>query len=182
VQKTVYFGVNSESHLLLPGFPRTQGTRAFNILSMAHSPIPMSSIMHQSPSPLFNPQPLTKRDKKRQAVEQRIKEISDTFAAQRESHLRNQLNALHRDIQFVNRAEVYTNKPLDEIADDVFSDIASQQGSVDGESKAPALGRLAAEFVEDVNDALEERDASITATHVRICSSDPIPRVLIGLD
>ncbi len=120
-----------------------------------------------STTPPLLQQPLTKRDKKRQAIEQRLKDIAFSFLASREFHLRNQLGPISRDMHFINRCNPYHNRLLDDNADEVFSDILSQTGSVDGEARAPPLGKYALDFVERVNDTMEQRDTHLTEIHVR---------------
>ena len=118
-------------------------------------------------SPPPNMAPLSKRDKKRSAIENRLKEISTNFTMNRDVNLRNQLNALSRDILYINQADPYQDKPLDDSPDDLSFDMsgAPPSASVDGDSRAP-LGKHAVQFVNDVNDAMEERDANLTKTHV----------------
>ena len=142
---------------------------------MANSPSPgpttfanmFGSHRHLSATPPLSQQPLSRRDKKRSAIENRLKDITNNFTSNRDFHLRSQLNALSRDIQFINQADPYQNRPLDDGADDLSIDLSSiaMAGSVDGEART-SLGKFALQFVGDVNDAMEERDASLTSTHV----------------
>lgn len=141
--------------------------------AMAQSPIPgISNSQKMSGSPTLGHQPLSKRDKKRQAVENRITNITDSFAQTREAHSRTQLSAITSDIVSIIRANAYANKPLDDTADEAFSDIISlpsAAGSIDGDvARSLPLGKFGQSFVDDVNDAMEERDARITDVDVRI--------------
>jgi hypothetical protein len=153
---------------------------------MPHSPSPApgggfhghSNHRRLSASPTSQ-YPLSKRDKKRNAIENRLKDIMTTFSTNREYHLRAQLNALTRDIHFITKVDSYQNKPLDDGADDLTTEIGSVTGSVDGDNRVP-LGRYAGQFVEQVNDAMEERDATLTEVDVSVrspastnSSSDP---------
>ena len=143
---------------------------------MAHSPSPGPSSMaamnitnrRLSPSPPLTQQPLSKRDKKRGQIDNRVKELVAARHANRDTNLRAQLNALSRDIHYINRAELYQNQPLGDGPDDLMAEVASVTASGTGEpeiTKVP-LGRNAAQFVEQVNNAMEERDASLTNVHV----------------
>ena len=132
-----------------------------------------STNRRRSPSPAHTQQPLSKRDKKRSQIENRAKELLATRNANRDSNLRAQLNALSRDIQYINRADLYQNQPLGDAPDDLMAEVASIPASGSGEpeiTKVP-LGKNAAQFVDDINDAMEERDASLTSVHV---SSDSL--------
>ena len=143
---------------------------------MAHSPSPGPSGMaamnianrRLSPSPPLTQQPLSKRDKKRGQIDNRVKELVAARHANRDANLRAQLNALSRDIHYINRAELYQNQPLGDGPDDLMAEVASVTASGTGEpeiTKVP-LGRNAAQFAEQINNAMEERDASLTNVHV----------------
>lgn len=146
---------------------------------MAQSPIPgILSTNNMSGSPTLGQQPLSKRDKKRQAVENRISNIAESFAQNRDGHSRTQLSAITSDILFIIRSNAYANKPLDDTADEPFSDNASlpsAAGSIDGEvSRTLPLGKFGQRFVDNVNDAMEERDARVT--EVDVCyATQPSP-------
>ena len=141
---------------------------------MAYSPSPgpsgfganLLSARRPSATPPLSQQPLSKRDKRRIAIENRLKDISASFASNRDAHLRSQLNALSKDIVFINRADPYQNGILDDGLDDLGgggSSIAA--GAVDRDMRVP-LGKHALQFVNDINDAMEERDAGLTNVHV----------------
>ncbi|MCJ1282653.1 hypothetical protein MMC26_001978 [Xylographa opegraphella] len=137
---------------------------------MAYSPTPGPS---QSRRLSLTPPLLTKRDKRRNAIEQRMKDLDFSFMSHREQYLRAQLNMLSRDIGFINLANPYDNKPLEDYADDMGSDLAlyggentvgmlrGAFGGSDAENRPP-LGKYAARFVQDVNDTMERRDTELT--------------------
>jgi hypothetical protein len=89
-------------------------------------------------------------------IDQRLKDIASSFTSNRDLHLRNQLNALSRDMQFITRTDPYANKLLDDQADQ----LSIEQGLVDADTRP--LGSFAASFVDDVNDEMEIRDAGLT--------------------
>ena len=143
---------------------------------MAHSPTPQSGTLppgmmfgrRLSATPPPNPQqPLSKREKKRSAIENRLKEITTSFTANRDMRLRNQLNSIARDIIYINQCDPHQDKPLDDGPDDLMLDVsgAPVSASTEGESRVP-LGKHALNFVNDVNDAMEDRDANLVKTHV----------------
>ena len=148
---------------------------------MVHSPSPGVSAMvtmgtstrRLSPSPSLPQQPLSKRDKKRSQIDNKVKEIEAARHANRDATLRAKLNALSRDIHYINRADLYQNQPLGDWPDDMMTEVASAAASSAGDpeiTKVP-LGKNAAQFVDQVNDAMEERDASLTNVHVRLTIS-----------
>ena len=161
---------------------------------MAYSPSPhitnqaaagtSSRFNRHSPSPTF-PQPLSKRDKKRNVMENRLAEISSSFAENRDHIYRKQLQALQADMNYIQAARLYDNVPLDEIGDEgqeeaTTSATASAAGSFQNAHQAhlPNHRRLennhrtgprTAEFIQEVNDAMEQRDADLTT--IVVCKS-----------
>ena len=143
---------------------------------MAHSPTPgPSQLRRQSATPPL----LSKRDKKRNAIETRIREINVSFINHREAHSRAQLASISRDVNFINRADPYDIKPLEDYADDAGAEVLAYNGESlsralrsatvglsDVESR-PSLGRWASKFVENVNDTMEVRDTELTQIVVR---------------
>jgi hypothetical protein len=128
-----------------------------------------------SPTPPLT-QPISKRDKRRTNIEQKFKDLVSNFSQNREAQLRAQLNALSRDMYFINQANPYQNKPLADFAGDLFIDIGALDNSVAGgqrgepsstnsDTRVP-VGKFAAQYVEQINDAMEERDADLTEVDV----------------
>lgn len=154
---------------------------------MAYSPSPQisptmhaSSVSHPhrlSATPPL-PQTLSKRDKRRNAISERLNDLVTTFAEKRDPIYRQQLQALQADMGYMLRADPYQDKPLDDLADDITDEMvaamASHPGSfVRGSQGAarmpmpevelpPASGKWASVFAQEVNNALEQRDASLT--------------------
>lgn len=133
------------------------------------------------------PQTLSKRDKRRNAISERLNELVTTFAENRDPIYRQQLQALQVDMGYMLRADPYQDKPLDDLADDITEEMvaamASHPGSfVRGSQGAarmpmpevelpPASGKWASVFAQEINNALEQRDASLTLLAVRFSSS-----------
>ena len=154
---------------------------------MAYSPSPhiaslavagsSSRFNRLSPSPPFQ-QPLSKRDKKRNVMENRLAEISSSFAENRDHLYRKQLQVLQADMNYIQAARLYDNVPLDEIGDEGpeepnTSAAASTAGSLrnahqaylNGHTRLEApykTGPQTAEFIQEINDAMEQRDADLT--------------------
>ena len=140
---------------------------------MAYSPSPGPSTFtapfvgarRRSATPPLAQQSLSKRDKRRIAIETRLKDISTSFASNRDAHLRSQLNALSKDIVFIGKADLYQNGVLDDGIDSAGDASSIVASSADTESRV-ILGKYALRFVNDINDAMEERDAGLTNVHV----------------
>jgi len=172
---------------------------------MAHSPTPKSATLpgmantgrvnthyHLSPTP---PQhhPLNKRDKRRIAMVDRLTEISNNFAENRDAIYRKRLQSYQADITFINNANLYDNKPLDDFGDDPAANTSpalsgqgsvrsTQQGIFNGHMRIDQpleTGKHAARFVQEVNDALEQKDADLTAAAVSFGPYTPAPSAQI---
>ena len=137
---------------------------------MAHSPSPgpaimasSSAIRHLSGTPPLPQPPLNKRDKKRSQLENRVRDIAAGMAANRDVNLRAQLNALSRDMLFITGANLYLPQRLDDGPNDMMAEVASIRTSGSGETETTRvpLGRNAARFVEQINNAMDHRDSSL---------------------
>ncbi|KXL48796.1 hypothetical protein M433DRAFT_132889, partial [Acidomyces richmondensis BFW] len=142
-------------------------------------PPPPPSPFDPSPSPApatttnsAPQQPLTKRDVRRNRILDRLQTMIDSFAAHQPQHYRAQLQAVQVDMTLVLRADPYAPEPLADGAEDVRRMVESVMSSVNVPSDEAAqkdfwamAGRKYGEFVREVNDAMEKRDAELTALH-----------------
>lgn len=97
--------------------------------------------------------------------------MNTSFTNHREAFSRGQLNALSRDINYINRADPYDIKPLEDFPDDAGaegtghggenSSVILRGGLSEAEGR-PSLGKWAAKFVDGVNDTMELRDTELT--------------------
>ncbi|KAI4178460.1 MAG: hypothetical protein LQ346_007439 [Caloplaca aetnensis] len=127
----------------------------------------LSHLHHPTPTP----PPVSKRDKRRNAMMDRLHEISANFAENRDYHYRRQLQALQRDMNLITYAEPYRNQPLDELIDDADDEAsipasgtrAGQNGGTAGAGdRLPKVGKWGRRFIEEVNNAMEDRDAQLS--------------------
>ena len=155
---------------------------------MAYSPSPQpaalaaagssKSLPRLSPTPPPN-QAVSKRDKRKNALTDRLRDISANFANNRDFYYRQQLQAYQVAMNYINEAKPYENKPLDDLGDDVIENINEiVSGTTQGGSRAAPVGsqprfqapprssKWAAMFVHEVNAAMEERDAQLTLVAV----------------
>lgn len=166
---------------------------------MAYSPSPQTVVAGSSTqlnrisaSPTTQ-LPLSKRDKKRLNMADRLTEISNNFTANRDTFYRQQLQAYQADINYIQQANPYSNKTLEDPTDDpseeaAGSAAASTQGSLRttqqthqnsiGRTELPfKTGRHTAKFVQAINDAMEKRDVDMTALVVCPISLLQSPRL-----
>lgn len=126
-----------------------------------------------SPQPAAAAQPLTKRDVRRNRIMERLQTMIDSFSANKHQHYRAQLQAVQVDMTLVLSADPYVNGPLPDSGDEIrclVDGMMSASGVGDDEAAqrdyAAMAGRRYADFVTEVNNCLEKRDADLTALHV----------------
>ncbi|CAF9920890.1 hypothetical protein IMSHALPRED_005032 [Imshaugia aleurites] len=111
-------------------------------------------------------------------MENRLAEISSSFAENRDHLYRKQLQALQGDMNYIQAARLYDNVPLDDIGEEGHEEIstsaaASTAGSLRNAHQAHLNGHTrlevpyktgpqTAEFIQEINDAMEQRDADLT--------------------
>lgn len=128
---------------------------------------------HSATSP--PPLPLSKRDKRRTMLSEKLNDMVASFSENRDQHYRAQIQAVQTDMALIMRADPYQNKPLEDGGDDVADAIqsttggqAAQPGTATGDYLAQ-VGRFYGKFVDDANDALETRDITLTMLWVGEC-------------
>lgn len=159
--------------------------------AMPYSPSPrpgqtatgsLNHILRHSPTPPLPPQTLSKQKKRRNALVERLEEISSNFALHRDDYYRKQLQTLQFDINYINRAQPYENAPLNDIHSDIFNEMISSLTANTGEAHRasaggsrmpdmevpPRAGIWASKYAQEINDAMEERDAQLTLVAVWI--------------
>ncbi|KAK4503430.1 hypothetical protein PRZ48_004345 [Zasmidium cellare] len=138
------------------------------------------------PSTSPQPQPLTKRDVRRNRIMEKLQGMINTFNSNAHGHYRAQLQGVQVDMTMVLRADPYgPDAPLSENADDIHELIAmTMKGNATGEGAVnlpndeaarqdyySMAGKRYTEFVREVNDSVEQRDADLTALHNNYHSS-----------
>jgi hypothetical protein len=111
---------------------------------------------------------LSKRDKRRNQLADRLQEIVATFSDNRDSHYRAQVAALQADTTLISKADPLANKPLDDDGKEAAELIAQIMGNNTPSAPSAAtdyvaqVGKQYGKFVDSVNDAMEERDYNLT--------------------
>ncbi|KAH9220066.1 Sds3-like-domain-containing protein [Leptodontidium sp. 2 PMI_412] len=120
---------------------------------------------HQSNSPPLQPQQLSKRDKKRTVLADRLQEITMSFSANRDQHYRAQLQSIQVDSNLIAEADVHARQPLPDSAEEIDELVRKnvQKTMMKSVSTDPPLrtGRIYSDFAKEVNDAMEDRDAAM---------------------
>lgn len=119
------------------------------------------------------PPPISKRDKRRNLLADKLTEIATDFKGNRDGHYRSQLHAIQTDVHLIMHADVYDERnPLPDLAEDIRTLVQSVNGMIQHANgmppdDSPIAGKLYSEFVQEVQDALERRDAELAAHKVR---------------
>lgn len=122
----------------------------------------------QSNSPQF--QTLSKRDKRRSLLANRLGDITKMFSENRDVNYRSQLQALQVDMNLIMEAVPYDKNTLPDTRDKIEALVQANMQKTMMKGVEPPLraGKIFAEFAQEVNDAMEERDTSLT-THM-VCT------------
>jgi hypothetical protein len=149
-------------------------------LIMAYSPAPISPTaaggvggpsggLHSrgrsmSPPVAASNFPLSKRDKRRTALQERLQDLTASFSQNRDTQFRQQLHALQCDMTLINNADPYAPGPLPDSAEDIASLIESTVGGGKfGKEMASLSGMWYSRFVQEINQIKEDRDAEMVA-------------------
>ncbi len=153
--------------------------------SMAYSPSPqISPTVASGSAPHISrlsatppPQQISKRDKRRNLLSEKLNDLTAHFTKNRDTQFRKQLQSLQIDMNLIMRADPYKEHPLEDHPEDIAELISNTVGANvhsgghggqrrgDNEA-APHAGKWYYQFVEEINDAQEERDAHLTLLEV----------------
>lgn len=126
----------------------------------------------QSNSPPLQEQQLSKRDKRRTGLANRLAEITAQFSDNRDVHYRNQLQALQIDINLIGEADAHGDMPIPDspaaIDKLVRDNLQKNLMKAIGANVPLRAGRVYADFAKEINDAMEEKDAMLAMHKVRL--------------
>ncbi|KAI8634458.1 Sds3-like-domain-containing protein [Xylariaceae sp. FL1651] len=132
--------------------------------TVQHSALGTSKASRQSP------QPQSKRDKKRQALSDRLSALSEQFSREKDRHYREELQKIQVDVNLVSRVDPYADRPLDEIDRErrerelsQATNGASNNASATHRSLLEMAGPTFQEWIHEVEDLVETRDYDMTA-------------------
>jgi hypothetical protein len=126
------------------------------------------------------PQPLSKRDLRRNKMAEKLQSMIDTFQANQHSHYRAQLQAVQVDMTLILRADPYSQLGdgsgggggvLDDSGEDIRQAVEAVGAQIPNDEAAQKdfhalAGSKYREFVRKVNGSVEQRDADLVALHV----------------
>ena len=163
----------------LPFLVRYSRRSATTMATMIPSPevSPIMGASHridrqQSNSPHLQEQQLSKRDKRRTGLANRLAEITAQFSDNRDVHYRNQLQALQIDINLIGEADAHGDMPLPDSAEAierlVRDNLQKTLMKAIGANVPLRAGRVYADFAKEINDAMEEKDTLLAMHKVRL--------------
>lgn len=121
---------------------------------------------HHTNSP---PLPLSKRDKRRTMLADRLEEITKAFSSNRDMHYREQLQAIQVDMNLIMEADPHGAEPLPDQPEEIDALVLKNCKFIrktDDPVIPPRAGKMYADFAKEVNDAMEEKDSASAAHKV----------------
>ncbi|KAI1480664.1 hypothetical protein K445DRAFT_318580 [Daldinia sp. EC12] len=119
-----------------------------------------------------SPAPQSKRDKRRQVVNDRLAVLADKFSRDKDKHYRDELHKIQIDVNLVGRVDPYADRPLDAI-DREYREIQqatnAQQAANSTSNGSPKrsllemAGPTFSEWVHQIEDLVEHRDYEMTS-------------------
>ena len=93
----------------------------------------------------------------------------EEFTLHRDAHYRDQLVALQFDMSLITQADPYNPEPLEDSPDEIAKMVKEAADGTPYQAEMSKMaGRWYSEFVQEVNDAKEERDIQLTQLMVCI--------------
>ena len=141
------------------------------------------------PSASPQPAPLTKRDIRRHRMVEKLQGMVDSFSSNQHQHYRAQLQAVQADMTLILRADPYSTSfaeastgVLEDGGEEIRSMIESMGAQLPTDEAAQRdywalAGSRYRNFVRQVNDSVEQRDADLTALYVSCVSSPRLLRI-----
>lgn len=122
----------------------------------------------RSPSPTGTATgPVSKRDKRRSALQERLQDLTATFSQNRDAQFRQQLHSLQCDMTLINSSDPYQPGPLPDSSDEIAQLIEETVGGGKFAKEMASLsGTWYSKFVQEVNNVKEQRDADLAHTVV----------------
>jgi hypothetical protein len=150
------------------------------------SPSPTPPSLSPTPHPAhLHSQPQSKRDKRRNALSDRLNQITRSFnhptnPKVRDQHFREQLASLQADMELIRQADV-TGRNMQllddstEVLQEQFVQTLNKMGIKNSDVNTDKLRpRWFADFVKDINDSMEERDTQMVLLYVsNFCPNTP---------
>lgn len=128
-----------------------------------------SNARNRSRSPPSNPQPASKRDKRRSALQDRVHDLAETFSNERDYYFRKQVHDLQNEMALISNSQLYDTEPLSD-SPEMISELVEKLSAA-GHLVAETIpsGKWYANFVQEMNQMKEERDLELAVLMVSEC-------------
>lgn len=136
---------------------------------MAYSPGPISPTHPSSHIRSTSPptQPLSKRDKRRHVLSEKVEELTNSFAQNREGHFRHYVKALQHEMHLIINADPYTVGPMEDSGEEIARLVAEASANSPYSTGMTSLaGSWYNKFVQEVNKTKEETDTELALISV----------------
>ena len=121
------------------------------------------------------PQPISKRDRKRNQQMAQFQGLSNDFRENRGAYFHKQIVALQHDMNLITQADPYDPEPMDDSPEAIGGLIEVAAAGTSYQSEMSSLaGKRYSEFVHEVKQAKETRDIELTQLMVRYVSCKPL--------
>ncbi|KAI0479176.1 Sds3-like-domain-containing protein [Xylariaceae sp. FL0804] len=112
-----------------------------------------------------SPQPQSKRDKKRQLLNDRLSVMTEQFSRDKDRHYREELQKIQIDVNLVGRVDPYVDRPLDDI-DREYRELSQASNGANNSAGQRSLLEMAGptfqDWVHQIEDLVETRDYDMT--------------------
>lgn len=126
---------------------------------------PAAAVPHEAPAPARNE---SKRERKRQLLQDRLQNMSDSFTRGRDNAYREQLQKIQLDTTLIMRIDPYADRPLDALNDDEAEMLPLQNTDpAAAKTLLEMAGPRFREWTQDIEDLIEERDYEVSKQKVR---------------
>lgn len=156
--------------------------------AMAYSPSPSMAkgggSTHFNRTMAASPPPLNKREKRKMAFEERFNEIGQTFARNRNNQYWAQNHSVQAALTYITKQDSYRDRPLDDwpadirdSVDAIINNNVHRKGNLEA---APRAAQFAASYAEEINRAMETRDAQLTEVVVSLALGAAMSLLLLN--
>ncbi|KAI1930794.1 hypothetical protein LOZ58_001047 [Ophidiomyces ophidiicola] len=121
-----------------------------------------TNLIARSPTPPQYTAPLSKRDKRRTAIHDRLTDLREAFANNRDYHFRQHVHELQNEMALIANSEIYGEWPMSDAPEDVSKQLKQLAASGHTVSETPVTGKWYSKFVDEINRSKEERDVELT--------------------
>lgn len=107
----------------------------------------------------------SKRERKRQLLQDRLFQMTESFTRGRDNAYREQLQKIQLDTTLIMRVNPYSDRPLETLEDQQIAPLQNTDPST-AKTLLEMAGPRFKEWMQDIEDLLEERDYEITKHQV----------------